>query len=97
VSRYRTWSSSRIQSARQRRPQGGRPFVRATDEGEGEPPSVERGDHQPAPPIGGIRLRVVGATDRHQAVEIEVGAALGALDDVMDLERAPAAPAGAPA
>ena len=35
-------------------------------------------------------------TERDQAVEVEVRAALGALDDVVDLERAPAAPAGAP-
>ena len=40
-------------------------------------------------------------TKRHQAVEIEVRAPLGAFDDVVDLEAAPAAtglapPAGAP-
>ena len=36
-------------------------------------------------------------TERHQAVEIEVRAPLGALDDVVDLEGAPAATGLAPA
>jgi hypothetical protein len=46
-------------------------------------------------------LGMAGRTERHQAVEIEVRAALGALDEVVDLKGAPAAtglapPAGAP-
>jgi hypothetical protein len=41
-------------------------------------------------------LGVAGRTERHQAVEIEVRAPLGALDDVVDLEGAPAATGLAP-
>jgi hypothetical protein len=33
--------------------------------------------------VEGIRLRVARRTERHQAVQIEVRAALGALDDVV--------------
>jgi len=55
--------------------------------------SAERGDHQPAARVRRIGLRMAWETERHQAVEIEIRAALGALDDVVDLERAPA---GAP-
>jgi hypothetical protein len=36
-------------------------------------------------------LGMARRTERHQAVEIEVRAPLGALDDVVDLEDAPAA------
>ncbi len=44
---------------------------------------------------------MAGRTEHHQAVEVEVRAPLGALDEVVDLEGAPAAidlapPAGAP-
>jgi hypothetical protein len=45
-------------------------------------------------------LGMAGRAERHQAVEVEVRAPLGALDDVVDFEGAPAAtglvpPAGA--
>jgi hypothetical protein len=64
-----------------------RPLVSPADDLDGEAP--------------GIRLGMTGRTERHQAVEIEVRAPLGALDDVVDLEGAPAAtglapPVGAP-
>ncbi len=67
----------------------------------GEAPVAVRGDDQAAARVGGIRLGVARRTERHQAVEIEVRAPLGALDDVVDLEGVPAAtglgpPAGAP-
>ncbi len=39
-----------------------------------------------APQVGGIRLGVAPGAERHQAVEVEVRAALGALEDVVDLE-----------
>ena len=52
------------------------------------------------PRAGGIGPDVTGRTERHQAVELEVRAPLGALDEVVDLEGAAAAglvpPAGAP-
>jgi hypothetical protein len=51
----------------------------------GEAPVAERGDDQPAPCVGSIRLGMARGTKRHQAVEIEVRAPLGALDDVVDL------------
>jgi hypothetical protein len=46
-------------------------------------------------------LGMAPRAERHEAVEIEIRAPLGALDDVVDLEGAPAAtglapPAGAP-
>jgi hypothetical protein len=77
-----------------------RPLISPSGDLDGEAPLAERGDDQPAPRVGGIRLGVAGRTERHQAVEIEVRAPLGALDDMVDLEGAPAAtglaPAGAP-
>ena len=50
----------------------------------GEATLATRGDHQPAARVGGIGLRMARRTERHQAVEIEVRAALGALDDPKD-------------
>lgn len=44
-------------------------------------------DEQPAARVGGMARR----TERHQPIEIEVGAPLGALDDVVGLEGAPVA------
>src|ERR1700730_10125333 len=44
-------------------------------------PGAERGDDQAAARVGGIRLGMAPGTERHQAVEIEVRAPLGALDD----------------
>ncbi len=41
-------------------------------------------------------MRMTRGTERHQAVEIEVRAPLGALDDVVDLEGAIAATGLAP-
>jgi hypothetical protein len=62
----------------------------------GEAPVAKRTDDQAATPVGGIRLRVARRAERHEAVEIEVRAALSALDDGVDLERAPVTPADAP-
>ncbi len=86
---------------RRRRLRAGHPLVGPLNDLEGEATLAARGDHQPAARVGGIGLRMARRTERHQAVGIEVRAALGAFDDVVDLEGAPvaaglAAPAGAP-
>jgi len=78
-----------------------RPLISPSGDLEGEVPLAERTDDEPAPRVGGIGLGVARGAEHHQAVEIEVRAPLGALDDVVDLEGAPAAtglapPAGAP-
>ena len=49
-------------------------------------PGTERGDDQAAARVGGIRLGMAWRAERHRAVEIEVRAPLGAVDDVVDLE-----------
>ncbi len=79
----------------------GHPLVRPLDDLEGEATLAKRSDHQPAACIGRIGLRMARRTERDELVEIKVRAALGALDDVVDLEGAPAAtglapPAGTP-
>ena len=79
-----------------------RPLVGPSGDLERELARPQQRDHQPAPQVRRVRLHVAGATDRHQPVKIEVRAPLGALDDVVDLEAAPAAtclapPAGASA
>src|SRR6266852_8478701 len=78
-----------------------RPLVSPSGDLHGEAPVAERGDDEPTAGIGGIRSGMARRTERHQPVEIEVRAPLGALDDVVDLEGAPAAtglapPAGPP-
>jgi hypothetical protein len=71
---------------RQHRPlRAGRPLVGPPGDGEGESPPAKRGDHQPAAHVGGIRLRVTRRAERHQAVEIEVRAALGAFDRMVQI------------
>ncbi len=77
-----------------------RPLISPPGDLDAEAPLAEWGDDQPAVHVGGIRLVVARRTERHQPVEIEVRASLGALDDMVDLEGAPAAtgltpPAGA--
>jgi len=62
-----------------------RPLVAPSDDLERELAAAARRDYQPAPPVGGIRLGVARGAERHQAVELEVRAPLGALDDVVDL------------
>jgi hypothetical protein len=73
--------------------QAGRPL--SLDDLEGEAPLAKRPDHQPASHVGGVGLAWHG-TQGDQLVQIEVGPALGALDDVVDLKWAPAGTAGAP-
>src|SRR5258708_21718195 len=63
-----------------------RPLISPSGDLNGEAPGTERGDDQAAAHVGGIRLRMARRTERHQAVEIEVRAPLGALDDVVDLD-----------
>ena len=77
------------------------PLVSSSGDLDGEAPGAQRGDDQAAARVGGIGLGMARRTERHQAVEIEGRAPLGALDDVVELEGAPAAtglalPAGAP-
>ncbi len=59
-----------------------RPLISPSGDLGGEAPVAERGDDQPAAGVGGIRLGMARRTERDQAVEIEVRAPLGALDDV---------------
>lgn len=58
-----------------------RPLIGPADDLDREAPVAERGDDQAAACVGGIRLGMAGGTERHQLVEIEVRASLGALDD----------------
>jgi len=64
----------------------GRPFVVTSHNRGAEPPSTKWGNHQPAARVRRIGLRMAWGTERHQAVEIEVRAALGALDDLVDVQ-----------
>jgi hypothetical protein len=63
-----------------------RPLISLSGDLAGEAPLAERDDDQAAARVGGIRLGMARGAERHQAVEIEVRAPLGALDDVVDLE-----------
>jgi hypothetical protein len=63
-----------------------RPLVSPAGDLDGEAAVAERGDNQPAARVRRIRLRVAPSTERHEAVEIEVRAPLGALHNVVDLE-----------
>jgi len=63
-----------------------RPLISPSGDLAGEAPLAERDDDQAAARVGGIRLGMARGAERHQAVEIEVRAPLGALDDVVDLE-----------
>ena len=54
----------------------GHPLVGPLHDLAGEATLATRGDHQPAARVGGVRLVMTGRTERHQAVEIEVRAAL---------------------
>jgi hypothetical protein len=92
----------RLRGAPRERPSDGRrlradrPLISTAGDLKGEAPVAKRTDDQAATPVGGIRLRVARRAERHEAVEIEVRAALSALDDGVDLERAPVTPADAP-
>ncbi len=70
-----------------------RPLVSPSGDLHGEAPVAERGDDEPTAGIGGIRSGMARRTERHQPVEIEVRAPLGALDDVgfraRSIERSP--------
>jgi len=65
-----------------RRLRADRPLISRSGDLDGEAPVAERGDDQPAPRVRGIRLGMTWRTERHQPIEIEVRAPLGALDDV---------------
>jgi hypothetical protein len=62
-----------------------RPLISPPSDLDGEAPAAERGNDQAAARVGGIRLGMAGRTERHQPVEVEVRAPLGALDDVLDV------------
>ncbi len=72
------------------------PLVSPSGDLDGEAPGAEWGDDQAAAHVGGIRLGMAWRTERHQAVEIEVRAPLGALDDVVDLRGRPSGPQTSP-
>jgi len=57
------------------------PHLSAPDLDRKKAPVAEQGDDQPAARVGSIRLGMAGRAERQQAVEIEVRAPLGALDD----------------
>ena len=73
-----------------------RPLIRPSRDLDGEAPAAQRLNDQAALEVGGVRPRMAPRTECHQAVEIEVRAPLGALDDVVDLEGVPGAPTLAP-
>ena len=56
----------------------GCPLISPSGDLGGEAPIAERGDDQAAPCVGSIRLGMARRADRHQAVEVEVRAPLGA-------------------
>jgi hypothetical protein len=64
-----------------------RPLIGTSDDLDSEAPGAERGDDQAAARVGGIRLGMARRTERHQAVEVEVRAPLGTLDDVVNCIR----------
>ena len=72
------------------------PLISPAGDLEAEAPVAEWGDEQPTARVGGFCLGLARRTERHQPIEIEVRAPLGALDDVVDLEGAPAATGLAP-
>jgi len=74
----------------------GHPLVDASNDLDREAPAAERVDHQPASHVGGVGLHMAHGTQGHQLVQIEVGPTLGVLDDMGDLEGAPAAAGLAP-
>jgi hypothetical protein len=61
-----------------------RPLISPADDLADETAVAVWGDDQPAACIRGIGLGMTPGTERHQPVEIEVRAPLGALDDVVD-------------
>jgi hypothetical protein len=48
--------------------------------------AAERSDHEPSLDPRGIRLAVAGGAQRDQLIQIEIGATLGSLDHMMDIE-----------
>jgi hypothetical protein len=68
------------------------PLISSSGDLDGEAPGAERGDEHPATHVGGIRLGMAWRAERHQAVEIEVRAPMGALDDVVDPRGRPSGP-----
>ena len=65
------------------------PLRGGMDHGEDGTASASRTDHEPPGGIGGIRLCMTRTAERDQPVEVEVRTALGALEDVVDLQTRP--------
>ncbi len=63
--------------------------TRAPDDLAPEFSAAERGHHEPAPLVGRVRLVMTPAAEGHEAIKIEVGAALRPLHHMMDVEPAP--------
>src|SRR5262249_55438322 len=77
-------------------PGAGRPVAGVRDanggvatEGERKPSATSSGDYEPSPATRGVGQRMAPSTERHQLVEIEVGAALGPLHQVVHVKPAP--------
>ncbi len=64
-------------------------FRSALDDFEVESPAAARGHNEPAPLVGRVRLVMTPAAEGHEAIKIEVGAALRALHHMVDVEPAP--------
>jgi hypothetical protein len=66
---------------------------------EAEPAIAQEGHYEPAAFVRRIRLIVAPSAERNELIQVEIGASLGPLNDVMDIEASPhvtglAAPAG---
>src|SRR5207253_4870746 len=75
------------------------PTARPLDYLERKLAGAHGGHHEPPPLIGCVGLVVAPAAERDQQIQVEVGAALCALDHVVDVQAAPhtaglTAPAG---
>src|SRR5215471_13251665 len=62
---------------------------RSLDELEAKPTIAQAAHHEPASFVWRVGLVVTPAAERHQLIQIEVGSALGALEDVMDIQASP--------
>jgi hypothetical protein len=62
---------------------------RSFDDIKEEPTIAQRCHHEPAPFERRIGLVVAPSAERHELIQVEVGAPLGALHDVMDIQPPP--------
>ena len=66
----------------------GPPLPRPVQDRERNSATPERPHHQPTAGVRGVGAVVAGPAEGHELVEVEVRAALGALEDVTDSKRA---------